>query len=394
MKNNLFLFFCFLIAGCSSKVSQPESAEIVPYNGSDGSSLSTFIRSIEVVKPDHQQSITIGTFCVVRQEGDCFYIGDISGSKLIYRFDRQGHFLNSIGKTGRASGEYLQLDDFYIDPDTDELYVLSNPDGRLCRYRKNGEFIDQRNIPDRTGSFTKLGTDFWLYEGFNNGKYPERLLRVDSSLQIVGKYLPSDTKSLEPGIGPVFVSAPDEAYLFNAFESVVYRIMPDTVVPYLQFDYGPYNIPESYWKSEDCMQAFMDLNQKGFIYISAFMQNDDYILTEHTQQDALENYYICGVKERHRGKWNWSRQRVDEKGMIAAGPDSGKEADYPDWYARKLKGFTQDGKLMVFLLGYELVYLTPNDKQLIKNPELLENADPEMDMFIFLCTLKQPKQMR
>lgn len=124
------------------------------------------------------------------------------------------------------------------------------------------------------------------------------------------------------------------------------------------------------------------------------MQNDDYILTEHTQQDALENYYICGVKERHRGKWNWSRQRVDEKGMIAAGPDSGKEADYPDWYARKLKGFTQDGKLMVFLLGYELVYLTPNDKQLIKNPELLENADPEMDMFIFLCTLKQPKQMR
>lgn len=55
---------------------------------------------------------------------------------------------------------------------------------------------------------------------------------------------------------------------------------------------------------------------------------------------------------------------------------------------QKLKGFTQDGKLMIFLSGYELERLTAKDRQLIQNPEILENADPEMDMFLFLCSLK------
>jgi len=32
--------------------------------------------------------------------------------------------------------------------------------------------------------------------------------------------------------------------------------------------------------------------------------------------------------------------------------------------------------------------LTAKDRQLIQNPEILENADPEMDMFLFLCSLK------
>ena len=54
----------------------------------------------------------------------------------------------------------------------------------------------------------------------------------------------------------------------------------------------------------------------------------------------------------------------------------------------RMKGFTQDGKLMVFLYAHELELLQSEDKVLIQNPELLENADPEMDMFILLCMMK------
>ena len=39
--------------------------------------------------------------------------------------DRKGEFLDSIGKIGRAPGEYLGLSEFYSDPETDELYILS-----------------------------------------------------------------------------------------------------------------------------------------------------------------------------------------------------------------------------------------------------------------------------
>ena len=115
------------------------------------------------------------------------------------------------------------------------------------------------------------------------------------------------------------------------------------------------------------------------------------IVTELNQQTGMEDsecYYLLGIKERHNGKWNWIRQRAEENKLIADNQPAPKVSNRPEWYAKKLKGFTQDGKLMIFLSGYELERLTAKDRQLIQNPEILENADPEMDMFLFLCSLK------
>ena len=170
----------------------------------------------------------------------------LNGSNLVYRFDRKGEFLDSIGKIGRAPGEYLGLSDFYSDPETDELYILSGQDVQLYRYHKNGRFIDQREVPDRTQSFIKLGPQFWFYEGYNNGKYPERLTQTDSALQVMGKYLPMETRTLEASIGPLLTQHRNEAYLFTALEPVIYRIIPGSAVPFLKFDFGKYNVPESY----------------------------------------------------------------------------------------------------------------------------------------------------
>ena len=295
-----------------------------------------------------------------------------------------GHFLLE----GRY---YMGLSDFYSDPETDELYILSGQDVQLYRYHKNGRFIDQREVPDRTQSFIKLGPQFWFYEGYNNGKYPERLTQTDSALQVMGKYLPMETRTLEASIGPLLTQHRNEAYLFTALEPVIYRIIPGSAVPFLKFDFGKYNVPESYWETENAMQAFTDLSQKGFISIAGFMMNDDYIVTELNQQTGMEDsecYYLLGIKERHNGKWNWIRQRAEENKLIADNQPAPKVSNRPEWYAKKLKGFTQDGKLMIFLSGYELERLTAKDRQLIQNPEILENADPEMDMFLFLCSLK------
>jgi len=102
------------------------------------------------------------------------------------------------------------LSDFYSDPETDELYILSGQDVQLYRYHKNGRFIDQREVPDRTQSFIKLGPQFWFYEGYNNGKYPERLTQTDSALQVMGKYLPMETRTLEASIGPLLTQHRNE----------------------------------------------------------------------------------------------------------------------------------------------------------------------------------------
>ena len=91
--------------------------------------------------------------------------------------------------------------------------------------------------------------------------------------------IPSDGNgTLEASIGPLLTQHRNEAYLFTALEPVIYRIIPGSAVPFLKFDFGKYNVPESYWETENAMQAFTDLSQKGFISIAGFMMNDDYIV--------------------------------------------------------------------------------------------------------------------
>lgn len=103
MQNILFFLLCALLTGCHAGTSRPELPEMVEYSGPNASSLRTFIESIEVIKLDHRESITVGAYNAIRSDSNSFYVGDmLNGSNLVYRFDRKGEFLDSIGKIGRA----------------------------------------------------------------------------------------------------------------------------------------------------------------------------------------------------------------------------------------------------------------------------------------------------
>lgn len=78
----------------------------------------------------------------------------------------------------------------------------------------------------------------------------------------------------------------------------------------------------------------------------------------------------------------------EAEALIVNGQQPPEMTSRPEWYAAKMRGFTQDGQLMVFVLTHELGKLTPEDKALISNPEILENMDPDIDMFVFLVQLK------
>ncbi len=106
----------------------------------------------------------------------------------------------------------------------------------------------------------------------------ERVLHVDSSLNILHKFLPLETKAFPISNDPAFTSWKNERYLTITLDPFIYQISGDSLVSIIQFDFGKYNVTPNFWKAED--------------------------------------------------------------------------------------------------------------KALIQNPELLENADPEMDMFILLCTMK------
>ncbi len=124
------------------------------------------------------------------------------------------------------------------------------------------------------------------------------------------------------------------------------------------------------------MEAFTRLNNNGFFSFGNFFINDDYSITAFTFQmgnTERQSSFVYAIKNLNTNHWDWVCHKVNSsQDQMFNLKESGLDC------FSHMQGFTQDGKLMLFLYAHEL----------IQNPELLQNADPEMDMFILLCTMK------
>ena len=375
-----FLVSLFFLISCHSQEQQTDPLETVVFEQATISSLREYFKAIEVVRLDHQGEIVVGIIAKILQRDSTFYIGDRMGSKQIYRFGKDGRYLSTIGKIGRGPEEYEFLNDFYPCNDRDEIYIQSAPDISLYCYDKSGQYKSKKQIRGQALSFTLMDDRCWVYCGHNNGYQPEQLMLTDTNLQVLHKYLPLETKIFPMAMEQAFFQEQEHTYLLLPFNETVYEVTYDTLMPVMRFDFGEWNVPASFWSGKS-IEALDNLSKKGFIYINSIMENKDYILVDiHGQRGgagaAIEGTYYCGIKNKKTGHWDWVKQNYEGEGTNC------------DWLAMKSKCFTQDGRLMIFVFGHELDQLTEADRQLLSNPEALNDVDPEMDMFIMLCTLK------
>ncbi len=392
MKIFFIVLCCLTLSNCRSSSSSDKYPEIVTYPFcSTISSLSDIIQSIEVIPLTKQNDFILGFMPRILHRDSCFYIGDPGHSKLIYRFRQDGHFLNTIGAFGKGPGEYLSLSDFYVDETTDDIYTLSYPDLRLYRFDKEGNFKGMKTQKYNPGSFLLKNDTFWVYGGNNNGYMPEQLIRCDTNLNIIDKLCPLDTKTIHISLGPVFSQWKDQAFLIMGFDPQVYRLGQDTLLPLIRFDFGKCNISASYWESKDPLQAVMDLQNKGFCNLNNFMVNDEYFISEQNEQrgsNHMQTWYVCAVKHRISGKWDWIRKEISGGGLVVDDQKNEPSEVQPEWYMGKIHGFTKDGRLMILPDGMSLESMPAADKALISNPQALNPIDPETTTVLFLCTLK------
>lgn len=389
MRILLYIIISVLFLSCGTEQNNSTPVEKVKFGKATAHSLSEWMDSIRIVRLNLDDSIVLGSPVRIVHCDSSFYAADIGYTSLIYRFGEDGTFLGSIGKKGKGPGEYLQLSDFYIDESTDNIYVGSYPDFRLYNFDKEGHFKSQKTLRTRSQGFTKTSEGFWIYSGHNNGYQPERVLLTDDTLGIRKKFFPLETRCLPVVNDSPFTTWKERIFLTMPLSPDICEIRGDTLFPVLNFDFGEYNVPEHFWGVQDPMQAFSDLMNKGFINLHKFIANDRYYILEFTSQKGQENpevYYYCAVKDLRTGEWDWIRQKNSEPALVM---NNEKMPDQPrtiDWYALRIQGFTKDGRMIVLADPSELK--KPEDKTLIQNPEILENADPDRDIFLLLVKLK------
>lgn len=59
----------------------------------------------------------------------------------IFMFDKDGKYIRKIGQQGRGAGEYLNIENIYVDENKQEIVLLDSKNCKIFIYNYNGDFI-------------------------------------------------------------------------------------------------------------------------------------------------------------------------------------------------------------------------------------------------------------
>ena len=200
-----------------------------------------------------------------------YFIKD-NQQKVIFRFDRAGKFINSIGSRGMGPGEYSGIYDFDIDPAANLVEILA-PAGIMLRFDYAGRFISKQNYDESLLSFIKTGVDYWFYTEQIRGN--EHLMKISENGKVMAKFLPAKTNWM-PYIEKKLARCGEIISCKDIFSQTAYRITDDGPVETTIIDFGKYSIPDRVYNLE-MADAFNELENRDYALIFNYLENEQFV---------------------------------------------------------------------------------------------------------------------
>ena len=159
--------------------------------------LSELAESVDIVPLEFTEHSMISSIKDVRISDNNIFVHDIKSGK-IFRFDRKGYFINSVGKVGQGPGEYIHL--FYMDIvlDKEEIYLYTNVG--MMIYDFGGQFIKHIDETLPFDLFNTLEPRFFIHNNqvFLNDRIPVQSKKDLWSLALVDSQFKVDKKFYNP----------------------------------------------------------------------------------------------------------------------------------------------------------------------------------------------------
>lgn len=207
----------------------------------------------EFVALESGPEYTMGNISKVHITNDAIYVLDAFMSKTLYKFDRQGNYIFSFGKSDSDGGSYSTPFDFVFDEDSKHVFILESGN-YILEYDENGHFLDAVNIVDLGYSaflFEKTKTGF----AFISGRTEDDLVLANNKFQKIKSYFPFENNSLDKVLINPIQNIEDSIVVFMRFlNDQIFRIERNNLIPhvYLNFNhsYPPALFKENIRKSE------------------------------------------------------------------------------------------------------------------------------------------------
>ena len=173
-------------------------------------------------------------------------VGDPNNT-LFYRFDKQGKFLNQIGKKGEGPGEYPSAIHFYVDETESTVSIISPKTRSLYQYDYAGRFLRKISFSESPWMIAKQQDKFLFYnQRFNrisDNPSVSELFLADAEGKIAGQ-LPTtiQDKSMDMLLfeSPFFYVYNQKTYYKNPLLDQVFEVKsPLQLVPAYEIYTGP-----------------------------------------------------------------------------------------------------------------------------------------------------------
>ena len=258
---------------------------------------------------------------------------------LIYRFDRNGTFLNTIGKIGRGPEEYLNGSMFSINPISETVYVYRNFSHDFVSYNFSGIFL--HNLPFRSnhdiGSFICMSdSTFFIYPVYW-GVVPKDMFlcgtfnyhgRKIHTIKHPAQTIPADfnaSKFMTGGPWPIYTYFNDELIAMCDFDTV-YKIAESSIYSAFILNWG--NMPrsktfeEKYYINSRPINSIANPTKLFETSLKAFILINDHI-----------NYHLIEFDKRNLNSKSMILSDKDNLGFI--NDIDGGSNFYPEWTNRK-----------------------------------------------------------
>jgi hypothetical protein len=245
-----------------------QNIELIPLETTDASILND-IKHLEV----------IGDHLIIQNESHS-ELGFPTERLLV--FDRQGHFVCQLGERGKGPQEYLKIDDFWIDPANQTVWVYDQQ--KLLQYNLQGELLHSVEIKAFLGNeFVRIGNK-WVFYADNhcNNLDCHNLAYVDKDGVLLSTtlFIPSNMRHIH-GVGRNrFVSVhPDTARLIG-YDDQIYTLTEAGIVHQIRLDHPTEPMVDDAFYTQD-FERNMDYVNKGFEakgvgFINDFKENDHF----------------------------------------------------------------------------------------------------------------------
>ncbi|MCC7575512.1 MAG: 6-bladed beta-propeller [Methanomethylovorans sp.] len=118
--------------------------------------------------------------------GDGYYL--IKNGNKVLKFKSDGSFMGTIGTVGRGPDELDHIDDIFIDNKSQNIFLVSSRQKRICQYSPLGDLIRVLSIPFYIYECIFIDNRILCYSGNNSGINKNSFILIDTLGHIVKNF--------------------------------------------------------------------------------------------------------------------------------------------------------------------------------------------------------------